>query len=301
LRGKAQKILAELDRLYIARQNDLQATLAEANRQTRSAVIWTFFLTLTGFILAIVIAVYFTYRTFAAIRKLQQATQRVAAGDFDYDPQIPVGDEIGELAADFTRMAARLKDLEQISLDASPLTRLPGNIAIEREISRRLQDGSWFALCYADLDNFKPFTDHYGYITGSELIRLSGEIIYEMVKTHAAIDAFVGHVGGDDFVAILSADSAEIVCQAILESFDAEVVKHYTPEDLARGGIDGCDRYGVRRFFPIMTISIAVIINEAGAFSTAVEIAKTASEIKDYVKEMPGSNYLINRRRKSPR
>ncbi len=301
LRGKAQKILAELDRLYIARQNDLQATLAEANRQTRSAVIWTFFLTLAGFILAIVIAVYFTYRTFAAIRKLQQATQRVAAGDFDYDPQIPAGDEIGELAADFIRMAARLKDLEQISLDASPLTRLPGNIAIEREINRRLQDGSRFALCYADLDNFKPFTDHYGYITGSELIRLSGEIIYEMVKIHAGSDAFVGHVGGDDFVAILSADSAETVCQAILESFDAEVVKHYTPEDLARGGIDGCDRYGVRRFFPIMTISIAVIINETGAFSTAVEIAKTASEIKDYVKEMPGSNYLINRRHKNPR
>jgi GGDEF domain-containing protein len=295
------KILAELDRLYIARQNDLQATLAEANRQTRSSVIWTFILILTGFILAIVISVFFTYRTFAAIRKLQRATQRVAAGDFDYDPQIPAGDEIGDLAADFKRMAVRLKDLEQLSLDASPLTRLPGNIAIEREINRRLNERSRFALCYADLDNFKSFTDHYGYIKGSELIKLSGEIIYDMVKMHAGDDAFVGHVGGDDFVAVISADNAEVVCKAILERFDAEVVKHYTPEDLDRGGIEGVDRYGIHRFFPIMTISIAVIINEAGAYSTAVEIAKTAAEIKDYAKEKPGSNYLVNRRRKSSR
>lgn len=301
LRGVALKILDELDRLYNARQHDLQATLEEANRQARSAVRWTFFLTLTGFILAIVIAVFFTYRTFAAIRKLQRATHRIAAGDFDYDPQIPPGDEIGALAADFTRMAARLKELEQISLDASPLTRLPGNIAIEREINRRLQGGKRFALCYADLDNFKSFTDNYGYIKGSELIRLTGEIVYEAVKANAGSDAFVGHVGGDDFVAVLSADSAEAVCKEILARFDAEVVKHYTPDDLARGGIEGADRYGVQRFFPVMTISIAVVINEAGEFATAAEIARTAAEIKDYAKEKPGSNYLISHRRKHPR
>jgi len=277
LRGTSLKILDELDRLYLERQHDLQATLEEANREERSVVRLTFFLALIGFILALVIAVFYTYRTFAGVRRLQRATQRIAAGDFDYDPQIPPGDEIGDLAADFVRMAARLKDLEQISLDASPLTRLPGNIAIEREINRRLQEGNRFALCYADLDNFKSFTDHYGYIKGSELIRLSGEIIYEVVNTHAGSDAFVGHVGGDDFVAVIAADKADAVCSAILGRFDAEVVKHYTPEDLARGGIEGADRYGTERFFPIMTISIAVIINEAGEYSNAVEIAKTAA------------------------
>ncbi|HZV81130.1 MAG TPA: HAMP domain-containing protein [Geobacteraceae bacterium] len=301
LRGTAQKILDELDRLYVERQHDLQAKLEDASRQKRSAVTWTFVITLTGFILAIVIAVIFTYRTFAAVRKLQRATHRIAEGDFDYDPQIPPGDEIGDLAADFNRMVARLKELEQMSLDASPLTRLPGNIAIEREINRRLQEGNRFALCYADLDNFKSYTDKYGYIKGSELIRLTGEIVYEVVKDHAGSDAFVGHVGGDDFVAVLPADRAEVVCKAVIAAFDAEVVKHYTPEDLGRGGIEGEDRYGVHRFFPIMTISIAVIINEPGEFTTAVELARTAAEIKDYAKEKPGSNYLVSHRRKHPR
>ncbi len=301
LRGTAQKILGELDRLYVERQHDLQVKLEEASRAKRSSVTWTFVITLTGFILAIVTAVTFTYRTFAAVRKLQRATHRIAEGDFDYDPRIPPGDEIGDLAADFTRMAARLKELEQMSLDASPLTRLPGNIAIEREITRRLQGGNRFAICYADLDNFKPYTDRYGYIKGSELIRLTGEIIYEVVRELAGNDAFVGHVGGDDFVAILSADRVEDVCKEVIARFDAEVVKHYTPEDLGRGGIEGEDRYGVHRFFPTMTVSLAVIINESGEFSSAVEIARSAAEIKDYAKEKPGSNYLISRRRKHPR
>jgi diguanylate cyclase (GGDEF)-like protein len=301
LKGIAARIFTALDGVYTARQRNLQESLAAANRQERISLAWTMGLSITGLLLAMAIAIAFTYRTFSAVRKLQRATQRIAEGDFAHDPQIPPGDELGELAEDFARMAARLKELEQMSLDASPLTRLPGNIAIERVIEKRLLAGERFALCYADMDNFKSFTDTYGYVKGSELIRLTGEIIYETVKAHAGHDPFVGHIGGDDFVMVLSADDVVNVCEAVIREFDAEVVKHYSSEDLARGGIEGPDRYGVQRFFPIMTISIAVIINEAGEFSTSVELATTAAEIKDYAKEKPGSNYLISHRRKQPR
>jgi diguanylate cyclase (GGDEF)-like protein len=282
-------------------QQDLQYKLETANRQERFTLLLTMGFSLAGLLLAIIIAVTFTYRTFSAVKKLRKATQRIAEGDFEHDPNIPTGDEIGALAEDFSRMAGRLKELEQMSLDASPLTRLPGNIAIERVINRRLQEGLSFALCYADLDNFKAFTDNYGYVKGSELIRLTGEIIYEAVKADGGADAFVGHIGGDDFVMILPAGNVAAVCEAVIRTFDAEIVRHYTDEDLARGGIEGADRYGVQRFFPVMTVSIAVIINEAGEFSTAVEIAKAAAEIKDYVKEKPGSNYLVSHLRKNPR
>lgn len=301
LKVVAVKIFAALEEIYAARQLDLQRRLETANRQERLSLLLTMGFSLSGLLLAIIIAVVFTYRTFSAVRKLQRATHRIAAGDFAYDPQIPSGDELGALAEDFSRMAARLKDLEQMSLDASPLTRLPGNIAIERVIERRLQEGTSFALCYADLDNFKAFTDNYGYVKGSELIRLSGEIIYEAVKVNGDSNAFVGHIGGDDFVMVLSTANVTTVCEAVIREFDAEVVKHYTATDLARGGIEGPDRYGVQRFFPVMTISIAVIINEAGEFATSVELARTAAEIKDYAKEKPGSNYLISHRRKQTR
>jgi len=301
LRGQAAKIFTELEQFYSVLQRDLHAMLETANLQERFSIALTMGFSLAGLLLAMIIAVTFTYRTFSAVKKLRQATRRIAEGDFEYDPQIPAGDEIGALAVDFSRMALRLKELEQMSLDASPLTRLPGNIAIERVINRRLHDGVRFALCYADLDNFKAFTDNYGYVKGSELIRLTGEIIYEAVKADGGADAFVGHIGGDDFVMILSANHVVPVCEAVIKAFDAEVVRHYTDGDLARGGIEGTDRYGVQRFFPVMTISIAVIVNEAGEFSTAVEIAKAASEIKDYAKEKAGSNYLVSHLRKKPR
>lgn len=297
----AMKTFVVLDEIQNSQKSSLQLLIADVSRQEQTTLRWTLGLALSGLLLAILIAIAFTHKTFSAVRKLQKATHRIAEGDFAYDPQIPSGDELGDLAEDFSRMASRLKELEQMSLDASPLTRLPGNIAIERIIERRINDKERFALCYADLDSFKSYTDSYGYAKGSELIKLSGEIIYNAVKSINDKSAFVGHIGGDDFIMVLATDKAEAVCKTVIAAFDAEVMKHYSAEDLAKGGIEGEDRYGVHRFFPLMTISIAVIINEPGDYSTSVELAKTAADIKDYVKEKPGSNYLISHRRHNPR
>lgn len=293
LRRSARQLLDAVDATYIKRKAILHAVLAKANEQQKATIWWTVAISLTGFLLAIGVAPFVTYRIFGAIRKLQSATHRIAAGDFDYDPQIPLGDEISDLARDFTKMAARLKVLEQMSLDASPLTRLPGNFAIERELEQRLKSGASFAFCYADLDNFKPFGDHYGYAKGSELLRLTGDLIQAAVKEQAGEAGFVGHVGGDDFVMVLPTDRVRPVCEAVIADFNAEVVKHYSERDLKAGGIQGCDRYGVQRFFPVVTITIAVIICGRDHFSSAVDIARAAAKVKDSAKETAGSNYLV--------
>ena len=299
LRSSALKLLSAVDASYLKRKDMLKAVLARADQEQKSTIWWTVIISCTGFLLAIAVAPFVTYRTFGAIRKLQSATHRIAAGDFDYDPQIPVGDEISDLARDFTRMAARLKVLEQMSLDASPLTRLPGNFAIERVLEERLHSGASFAFCYADLDNFKPYGDHYGYAKGSELLRLTGDLIQAAVKAHGGAEGFVGHVGGDDFVMVIPTDRVRPVCEAVIESFNAEIVKHYSQQDLEAGGIEGCDRYGVHRFFPLTTISIAVIICGSDQYSSAVDIARAAARVKDSAKEIPGSNYLIGDARKA--
>jgi GGDEF domain-containing protein len=294
LRSSALRLLGAVDALYDKRQNMLQAVLNRATHRHEATLRWTIFISCAGFLLALGVAPFVTYRTFAAIKKLQRATHRIAAGDFDYDPQIPQGDEISDLAEDFARMAARLKELEQMNLDASPLTRLPGNSAIERVLDDRLKSGAPFAFCYADLDNFKPFTDHYGYAKGSELLRVTGDLIYTVVKAHGGADGFVGHVGGDDFVMVVSTELAAPVCEAVVQGFDAEVVKHFSQQDLEAGGIEGCDRYGVQRFFPITTISVAAIICGGDRYASAVEIARAAAKVKDSAKEIPGSSYLIS-------
>lgn len=299
-RDSATRVLKSLDTIAGNEQIRLNEKLKAADGKERATVRWTLILSFTGFLLSILVAAFSIFNISSAIAKLKKATHRIAEGEFDYDPQIPAGDEIGDLAVDFSRMAKRLKDLEQVNLDASPLTRLPGNIAIERVLSKRLHDGAPFAICYGDLDNFKAYNDRYGYVKASEVIKITAELIFDVVKRFGDKEAFVGHVGGDDFIVILSCETMETVCKEIIAAFDAEIVKHYSGEDVARGAIEGVDRYGVERVFPLMTISIAVVVSRQGEFGSAVDIARTASQLKDYAKGQAGSNYFINRR-KQPR
>jgi diguanylate cyclase (GGDEF)-like protein len=292
----AGKVNTVIDNALFLRQQLIREKLESARQKEHSTVRWTFVLSLTGFTLALGFAALLIFNISTAVRKLKRATHRIAEGDFDYDPNIPPGDEVGALAEDFTRMAERLKELEQMSLDASPLTRLPGNIAIEAVLERRLNEGAPFAVCYADLDNFKAYNDRYGYIQASELIKKTGEVIHETVTTLTGSDAFIGHVGGDDFVMVINPEEVEPVCGAVIERFDRMIPEFYAPGDLICGAIEGPDRYGVHRRFPIMTISISVVICRKGTFDSAISIARTAAEMKDNLKGQPGSNYAVNKR-----
>ena len=296
LKSSADRVTLVIEKTLVARQKLLDKKIESARQRERSTVRLTLLLSLSGFLLAVIVAALLIYNISTAVRKLRRATHRIAEGDFDFDPDIEPGDEVGELAEDFTKMAKRLKELEQISLDASPLTRLPGNIAIEQVLVRRLDEGEPFAVCYADLDNFKAYNDHYGYIQASELIKKTGEIIYQAVVAINSGDTFVGHIGGDDFVMVVTPDQAARVCESVIHGFDRMIPEYYSAEDCAVGAIEGVDRYGVSRRFPIMTISIAVVICRKGTYDSAASIAKAAAEMKDYIKGKEGSNYCFNRR-----
>jgi diguanylate cyclase (GGDEF)-like protein len=292
----ADRTLAALDGIIADRQRLLGEKMAAADRQRIETVRLTLLLSFAGFLLAVSVAGFFAFNIYRSITKLKKATHRIAEGDFDFDPQIPFSDEFGELARDFTTMAAKLKDLEAVNLDASPLTRLPGNIAIERSLNRRLRGGESFALCYLDLDNFKSYNDRYGYVGASDIIKMTGEIIYTAVKEHGYENDFVGHIGGDDFVMIIASDKIALICDTVIRKFTEGIKGYYSEADLAAGAINGVDRYGVPREFPIMTISIAVLDCRKGDYASAAEIARSAAEIKDQVKVAPGSNYFIHRR-----
>lgn len=295
LQLSAGRVERAIEQLRTEQKNALERKLKEADDQESRTVVISIGLAIGGVVSACVIAFLMIYSFASSIGKLQRATHRIAAGDFNHDPGIPFGDEIGTLAQDFSRMAERLKELEQISLDASPLTRLPGNIAIERSLNRRLRERATFVMCYMDLDNFKSYNDRYGYIKASELIKEAGRVIYEAVIRQNDPEAFVGHIGGDDYVAIVSAGKAEAVCSEIISDFDALIPSYYSDEDRAAGAINGIDRYGVPRVFPLVSISIAALACHPGDYATAAEIATAAAEVKDRVKVASGSNYVIIR------
>ncbi|MFZ4859145.1 MAG: HAMP domain-containing protein [Desulfuromonadaceae bacterium] len=294
-RTASERVDVALGQLRKSQQISLERKLAASEDQEQRTVLISTGLAIGGVVFAFIIAFLMIYSFATSIGKLQSATHRIADGDFSHVPDIPPGDEIGSLAQDFSRMAERLKELEQLSLDASPLTRLPGNIAIERSLNRRLRERAPFTMCYMDLDNFKSYNDHYGYIKASELLKETGRLVYDAVTQLKDPDAFVGHIGGDDFVAIVSADKAEALCREIISNFDGMVLTYYSEEDRTAGVIEGIDRYGVPRLFPICSMSIAALVCCPGDYATAAEIATAAAGVKDHVKAATGSNYIIVR------
>ena len=182
-------------------------------------------------------------------------------------------------------------------LGVNPTTRLPGTSIIEREIARRIKGGEKFAACYGDLDDFKAYNDYYGYHYGDSLIKMTSEIIRDVVFTSTP-NSFVGHIGGDDFVFIIPSEKIDLVCGKIIEIFDRMIVRRYKKEDLTRGHIVTENRRGKKETFPIMTLSIAVLINNERMFRHQGEISHMIADLKKYTKSLPGSNYFVERRKK---
>jgi len=184
-----------------------------------------------------------------------------------------------------------------VTLDANPLTRLPGNTTIINTVQRLFAYGTDFALAYADLDNFKPYNDKYGFSRGDEILLMAARIIGNTVSMQQCAPSFVGHIGGDDFVFILPPDAMEQACQSIISDFDAIVPSFYDPKERAHGYIVSHDRQGNEQVFPILSISIAVVRNIAAKYTCYAELAHAAGQLKGITKDTLGSVYVIDRRK----
>lgn len=184
------------------------------------------------------------------------------------------------------------------ALDPNPLTRLPGNTSILREIQGGLDLGKDVAISYLDIDNFKAFNDRYGFARGDEALRMTARILSNVVKDYKSEDAFVGHVGGDDFVFIVPAASIDEACKRVIASFDSIIPSLYEEEDRKKRSIISNDRSGKKQTFPLMSVSIAVVANEEKKLSHYGEVSEIATQLKKQAKKIPGSNYVLDRRKK---
>ncbi|MEW6088469.1 MAG: response regulator [bacterium] len=196
-------------------------------------------------------------------------------------------------------LEARVKALiRQVRRDlyANPMTKLPGNVAIERELQTLIEVKKQFAFAYVDIDNFKAYNDTYGYASGDSIIKLTARAIIDNVKNFGNPDDFVGHIGGDDFVFITTPDKIENICQKLIRTFDELAPLQYNSEDRKNGFIITKDRQGNIRKFPLITISIAIITNENLDITHHVQVSERAAELKNHLKTLQGSNYLKERR-----
>lgn len=195
-----------------------------------------------------------------------------------------------ELIARVRTTLRRARELRAIS----PLTGLPGNLQVESEIARRFAAAEPLAVLWLDLDAFKAFNDRYGFIRGDEAIGYLARVLREVTADVEGI--FLGHIGGDDFVAVLPADLAEELAGRIVKRFDQGVAALYDPADAEAGFIRVTDRRGEARDFPLLSVSIGAATNLGKDVDDYRRLVEVATEMKSYAKEQPGSVFAIDRR-----
>lgn len=179
----------------------------------------------------------------------------------------------------------------------SPLTGLPGNVQIHAELKKRLFKKEEFGVLYLDLDNFKAYNDVYGFIKGDEIIKFTARTIVRNVHKLQNNDCFVGHIGGDDFVAVVSKTDYDEICKNIINDFDTEILSYFTEEDRKRGYIEVANRRGILEDFPLTSISIGVVDAGVDRFENILEIGEVGAQVKHLAKTMLGSSYVIDRRK----
>lgn len=190
-----------------------------------------------------------------------------------------------------------LSRLLNINRRISPLTGLPGNVQIHAELKKRISNKEAFSVLYLDLDNFKAYNDVYGFLKGDEIIRFTADTIIRCVHSHVPNGSFVGHIGGDDFIAIIPILHGEEVCESIIANFDAQVIKFFTEDDIERGYIEVENRKGVIEQFALTSISIGVVEADKGRFSNILEIGEIGAQVKHLAKSIIGSSYSVDRRK----
>jgi diguanylate cyclase (GGDEF)-like protein len=179
----------------------------------------------------------------------------------------------------------------------SPLTGLPGNVQIHAELKKRISNKEEFSVLYLDLDNFKAYNDVYGFLKGDEIIKFTADVILKEIHSSAHENSFVGHIGGDDFIAIVPHTNIEKMCQNIIANFDSKVKGFYTKKDVEKGYIEVENRRGIIEQFPLTSISIGVVVADKLRFENILEIGEIGAQVKHAAKSVMGSSYAIDRRK----
>ena len=192
-----------------------------------------------------------------------------------------------------TRMLIRRS---HANLDANPLTRLPGNVSINKELMEKILSKEKFAVLYIDLDNFKAVNDYYGFEKGDTVIKETSHILINAIQSKGTVNDFIGHIGGDDFVIISTPDASEEIAKKIIADFDAVSSQFFEEKDRRKGYIETKGRDNQIHHFGFPTISIGIVNNLEREFIHTAEINSLGAEMKSLAKKFPQSKYILNRR-----
>ncbi len=203
--------------------------------------------------------------------------------------------DTAELVARISSTLRRNKEFREVS----PLTGLPGNTRVRREIGDRVRSGVDYAVGYVDIDRFKSVNDRYGFVRGDEFISALARSLHRAVVSVGLPPAFLGHIGGDDFVIVCAPEQVRPLTERAVVDFEKTADELYDPEDARRGYIEVPDRRGNKQRAHLVTLSIGVAESKSTGrrFTDPRVVVAVASEMKKVAKSQPGSYVAIDRRR----
>jgi diguanylate cyclase (GGDEF)-like protein len=223
----------------------------------------------------------------------RRTRERVRALRLGADDYITKPFDVEELAARVRTVLRRARQLR----DLSPLTGLPGNAGITRELAARMAAKNPLAVVHVDIDNFKSYNDTYGFLRGDGVIALCALCLQQAAAAVTKEATFVGHIGGDDFVVLLDPEEVVQFCEHAIAAWEVMIRSRYDPVDADRGFVVVVDRQGTTREVPLAALSMGVATNVQRRFSSEWEASAIAAEMKEFAKRQPGSNYQIDRRK----
>jgi diguanylate cyclase (GGDEF)-like protein len=181
--------------------------------------------------------------------------------------------------------------------EVSPLTGLPGNSRILREINDRVRGGTDYAVCHIDIDRFKSVNDAYGFARGDDFIGALARSLNRAVVGAGLPPAFLGHIGGDDFIVVCTPEQVRSLTEKAVIDFEAAADGLYDPVDSERGYLEIADRRGNLQKVNLVTVSIGVALSTNRHYADPREVVAVASEMKHVAKGQPGSYVAMDRRR----
>ena len=228
--------------------------------------------------------------TIILVTAINDAAAKIEGFDAGADDYIVKPFDIAELLARVKGALRRAKVLRA----QSPLTRLPGNVRIQEEIEVRVRRQTHFSVLYVDLDNFKAYNDKYGFLQGDRVIQMTARVLQDVAIELGGSEAFVGHVGGDDFVVIGELGQEQNLAEAVIARFDEAIPAVYDGIDRSQGYIETLNRRGELQRFPLVGVSIGIATTERRTYSHYAEAVTVATEMKTFTKKTAGSSWAVD-------
>ncbi len=179
---------------------------------------------------------------------------------------------------------------------SNPLSELPGNEFIRKEIEKRIAQKMHFDVCYIDIDHFKPYNDHYGFGLGDVVIKTLADIIKDTMVSSGDDLCFAGHIGGDDFIIITRPQHSLSICKSIIAAFERQLQAFHGDDDFRNGFYQSENRKGEMESFSLLALSIGIVSTEVFNVQSFAQLSSLATEVKNAAKMQSGSSIVRDKR-----